>query len=331
MDIFKLANEIASNMSNDEKQSMDDMDMENMISHVTKNVFKMMNGLNNQGDEGTPLISNETPKLIKKGLKNDTNKLINLKTKDICFDLNVSLEDFYLGKKKKLNVRRKRIQEINGKQTVIEEKKKLVIPIKRGMKDGSQIKFEGEADHIPGYSPGDIIINLIENEHKYFQRDGDNLIIIKNINLYEIYDLTFNLKHLDSRIIKIIKEPLDALHLNDSLRKIPGQGMPIYKSNNKYGDLYIRFNIVIPSSLDSTKMDILKNIFNDLTESVCDSVNLEQASDKEYILEHINDSDISIDSDSDSDSESDSDSDSNNESELDAIAKELENISSDSD
>ena len=48
------------------------------------------------------------------------------------------------------------------------------------MKDEQQIRFEGEADQIPGYTPGDIIITLIENEHPVFQRDNDNLIIIKN-------------------------------------------------------------------------------------------------------------------------------------------------------
>ena len=120
---------------------------------------------------------------------------IYLKTRDICFDLNVDLEDFYSGKKKKLNVKRKRIIEVDGKQQVVEEKKKLIIPIEKGMKDEQQIRFEGEADQIPGYKSGDIIITLIENEHPVFQRDSDNLIIIKNINLYQIYDYSFDVIH----------------------------------------------------------------------------------------------------------------------------------------
>ena len=45
MDIFKMANQIANSMSEDEKNSIENMDMEKMISHVTKNVFKMMNGM----------------------------------------------------------------------------------------------------------------------------------------------------------------------------------------------------------------------------------------------------------------------------------------------
>ena len=43
MDIFKMATEIANNMSSDDKEAIENMDMEKMIAHVTKNVFKVMN------------------------------------------------------------------------------------------------------------------------------------------------------------------------------------------------------------------------------------------------------------------------------------------------
>ena len=48
------------------------------------------------------------------------------RTRDICFDLNVDLDDFYNSKKKKINIKRKRVVEVDGKQKVIEEKKKIV-------------------------------------------------------------------------------------------------------------------------------------------------------------------------------------------------------------
>ena len=75
----------------------------------------------------------------------------------------IEMQKWVETKKKKLNVKRKRIVEIDGVQTVVEEKKKLIIPIEKGMKGEQKIRFEGEADQIPGYKPGDIIINLIEN------------------------------------------------------------------------------------------------------------------------------------------------------------------------
>ena len=304
MDIFKMANQIANNMSAEDKESIENMDMEKMISHVTKNLFKMMNNqpeeAGNVEDDVSEAESENVPK-----------------TRDICFDLNVDLEDFYTGKKKKLNVKRKVI--LDGK--VIEEKKKLVIPIEKGMKDEQQIKFEEEADQIPGYKQGDIVINLIENEHPFFQRDGDNLIIIKNVNLYEIYDLTFDIKHLDGRILRINKDPSDALHLNESLRKIPGEGMPKYKIPGEFGDLFIRFNIVIPKSLDPEKLVSLKTIFDDTIDP--DYVEYENV-DKTCILENASDTDIEdlesesdyTDSDDSEDSESESESETESEPEV---------------
>jgi DnaJ-class molecular chaperone len=290
MDIFKMANEIANNMSDEDKQNIENMDMQKMISHVTKNLFKMMNEPQMQETSDSEAETLESVVLPR--------------TRDICFDLNVDLEDFYTGRKKKLNVKRKII--LDGK--VIEEKKKLVIPIEKGMKDEQQIKFEEEADQIPGYTQGDIIINLIENEHPVFQRDGDNLIIVKNINLYEIYDLTFDIKHLDGRIIRITKDPSDALHLNESLRKIPGEGMPKYKTNGEYGDLFIRFNIVIPKTLEPSKMSILKDIFNvEVIDEGGIFIKNSEEVNKKYVLENVSDTDIEeLESDSEDYSESDS-------------------------
>jgi DnaJ-class molecular chaperone len=319
MDIFKLANEIASNMSSDEKNSMEEMDMDKMISHVTKNVFKMMNGLNKNQNE-----SMESPDPIKY-LKENT---AYSKTKDICFDLNVDLEDFYTGKKKKLNVRRKRITEVNGKQIVTEEKKKLTIVIEKGMKDGTKIKFQGEADHIPGFTPGDVIINLIENEHEYFQRDGDNLVIVKSINLYEVYSLSFQIKHLDSSIIKIIKDSNDPLYLTESIRKVVGKGMPVYKKNS-YGDLFVRFNITIPKTLGNSELELVKNIFNKSTiinkYEVIDSDNNTPEFKLESTGDSVSDSEVSDVSSESEESEQESQSGSDN------ISNELNEINSDSD
>ena len=289
-DIFKMENQIASGMSDDDRKSIEGMDMEKMLSHVTKNVFKMMGG--GGGDGGfsdSPLAGGLTDLIGKLNLgKINEPEAILPKTRDIRFDLNVELFDFYSGKIKKLNIKRKRIIEENGKQKVIEEKKRIVIPIEKGMKDEQQIRFEGEADQIPGYTPGDIIITLVENEHPFFQRDNDNLIIVKNINLYQLYDYSFNVTHLDSRVLHINKNKNDALHLNDSFRKITGQGMPIYKSN-KYGDLFIRFNLVIPKQLEQHNLEKLKEIFEN------DPLTLENQvidSEQKFILEHVNDTDL---------------------------------------
>ena len=290
MDLFKMATQIANNMSVEDKDAMENMDMEKMISHVTKNVFTFMNAA---GVEQRPIIQEFKP----------TDVLP--KTRDICFDLNVDLLDFYMSKKKKLNIKRKCVIEVDGKQKVVEEKKRIVIPIEKGMKDEQQIRFEGQADRIPGYTPGDIVITLIETEHPVFQRDGDNLIIVKDINLYQIYDYTFDITHIDSRTIRICKSDTDALHLNNSLRKISGLGMPVYKQEGVYGDLFVRFNVVIPKTLDKLK-EIILSENREVLDGKYDVIK---------VLENVSDTDLedfytSEEEEDSSDSETNSDSDS---------------------
>jgi DnaJ-class molecular chaperone len=289
MDIFKMATQIANSMSDEDKSAIENMDMEKMIQHVTKNVFKVMNV--SAEPESTPGHLDLLPR-----------------TRDICFDLNVDLVDFYNSKKKKLNIKRKRIIEIDGKQKIIEEKKKITVFIEKGMKDEQQIRFEGEADQIPGYTPGDIIITLIENEHPVFQRENDNLVIIKNVNLYQIYDYTFDITHLDNQVIRIAKNGNDSLHLNDSLRKVPGYGMPIFRNDKKYGDLYVRFNIVIPKTIEPKLLLKLKDIFDEpgtpLSENYNKICELENVSDTE-LEDFESDSESSGSESSETDSESD--------------------------
>jgi DnaJ-class molecular chaperone len=285
-----MATQIANNLSEDDKNAIETMDIQSMISHVTQNVFKAMNVNPDQQQDSQPIKFPSQPPSQPSAPR----------TRDICFDLNVDLAEFYNSKKKKLNIKRKRIIEVDGKQKIIEEKKRITVNIERGMKDEQQIRFEGEADQVPGYIPGDIVITLVENEHEIFQRDGDNLIIIKNVNIYQIYDYTFDITHLDDTVIRITKHNNDALHLNDSIRKISGKGMPVYKSSNEYGDLYIRFNVVIPKIIEPSTLKKLKEIFDtENTESLNENYT------NEFILENVSDTDLEeFETDSDSDTES---------------------------
>ena len=53
------------------------------------------------------------------------------------------------------------------------------------MKDGQQIRFNGEGDQEPDLEPGDIIIVLDEGEHEIFRRRGEDLIMRMDLQLVE--------------------------------------------------------------------------------------------------------------------------------------------------
>ena len=57
--------------------------------------------------------------------------------------------------------------------------------LEKGMKHGQQLKFEGKGNVIPGMLPGDVVLVLQEIKHSVFERRGADLIMKKEISLYE--------------------------------------------------------------------------------------------------------------------------------------------------
>ncbi|KAI4290475.1 MAG: hypothetical protein L6R35_000258 [Caloplaca aegaea] len=133
-------------------------------------------------------------------------------------------------------------------ERVVEEKKVLELYIPRGSKEGDKIKIEGEADQLPDQEPGDIVFNLVEAEHKTFQRAGPDLMAKVNIDLSEAL-CGFSrilVKHLDGRGI-YVKHPR---HGRGSLKtgsiiKVAGEGMP-HKKSDLRGDLYLLIDVDFP-------------------------------------------------------------------------------------
>ena len=346
--IFQMAQQIAQNMPTSDTSGKD-IDMPEMVKYVTESVTKMMgsndvdlSGVTNtlvqtfenmQQDGSLPPIPNSKvnldpiePKSLKSPKDQEQDYFEELdddsdadefqpRTKDLHFNMNVNLEDFYKGKTKKLAIRRKRIKKENGKTKIVEEKKKIAIKIEPGMRDEQIIRFNKEADELPGHETGDIVITLCENPHGYFEREGDNLFIVKKISLYEALagscgePIVLTIKHLDGTILKIPtnKQPL---HSNEGIRKIKGEGMPLFKKEG-YGDLFIRFNLDIPENFPKSKIEVLKEIFPPFN-----SNSLSGDKERECTMEEVTEEDMeALDYDYSSDESDYSDSDYTSEEE----------------
>lgn len=175
---------------------------------------------------------------------------------DLYYKLPVNLEELYTGKTKKLLVSRERLDKTGKK--VIPEKRKIEVPVLPGMKHGQEIRFNKEGNEKYGYRSGDIIITLAVNSHSNYERVGDILCYVKNISLYESYAAAKGLirvviKHLDGSYLILRVDDGVPLHTKDGARKIRNGGMPIFNKKTRkteYGDLYMRFNLILPESFD---------------------------------------------------------------------------------
>ena len=237
----------------------------------------------------------------------------------MVINLNVSLQEFFRGHEKKIAITRKRMKKDpkTNKDKLFEEKKKISVQIEKGMKDEQVIRYSKQSNEMPGYDTGDIVIVLRENGHEYFEREGDNLFISKNISLYESYASALGLINLTVRTLDNSFLRLESggvpLHLNDGFRKVVGQGMHMYRKEER-GDLFIRFNLVLPEKFDVSVLNKLKVVFppidsdiiyNDGTKGGLETdglkvVKCDLATVTEEDLEKLNYDEYSDDSDSDS-------------------------------
>lgn len=128
------------------------------------------------------------------------------------------------------------------------------------MKHGQKITFKGEGNQVADCKDaGDVVIVLVQQAHDFFERSGDNLIIVHTITLTEaLCGFQFPIKHLDGRDLVLKTAPGEVIK-KDSIKAIKGEGMPIHRNPFEKGNLYIRFNIEYPAKYE-IKPNQLKRI-----------------------------------------------------------------------
>lgn len=166
-----------------------------------------------------------------------------------------SLEELYKGAKKKMKISRT-ISDAFGKIRTVEEI--LSIDIKPGWKKGTKITFPEKGNQEPGVIPADLIFVVDEKPHLVFKRDGNDLIVDREITLLEaLTGKALELKTLDGRSLEI--------QLTDIVKPgyemvVPNEGMPISKEPSRKGNLRIKFDVNYPSRLTSEQKSDLKRV-----------------------------------------------------------------------
>jgi DnaJ-class molecular chaperone len=327
--IMKIAQQVASQIEQpDELKSgkvLTEKDMTNVMSKITKQVASKVTPdmLQEVAGEKPVDVTDVKPKkeaykgpskisLDSKKEKSTKNRVVevdseedsddedptNPRTKDMVIQLSVKLEDLYTGIKKKVAIRRQKIEKDGSYE---EEKKKLSVKIEPGMIEEQVLRFNHMADEKQGYETGDVVIQLEVDEHKTFIRDGNNLLMEQTISFSDSFKPEFYLTHLDGSVYKINGDPINVFDDEEELKKIPNMGMPILGEPGKYGDLFIKFKCFNDVKLTETQLDKLKEIFPSkivIPEALPSEV-------ETLLFETVTESDLEFLEDSDSDSDSD--------------------------
>lgn len=169
--------------------------------------------------------------------------------------LPVSLEDLFSGTTKKLKVQRKTFDNQTGKQT--SEDKILSVPIKKGLKAGSKIKYPDMGDQVEG-GVQDLHFIIKEKVHPLFTREGDDLRHTVEIDLKDaLTGWKRTVSTIDGKQVNVSSSGPTQSTFEE---RFPQLGMPKSKTPSQRGDFVVGVNIKFPTTLTAQQKQSLKEI-----------------------------------------------------------------------
>lgn len=165
------------------------------------------------------------------------------KGEDYNAELHLDIKEVYTTHKRELT--------INGKNI------RLTIPA--GVENGQRIKINGlGGEGINGGTKGDLYITFTIANHTKFKLENHNLYKTVDLGLYDaVLGSEIAVDTFDGKV-KLKVAPGTQ---NGTKVKLKGKGFPVYKKEDAFGDLYITYQIEIPTNLSEKE----KELFNELS------------------------------------------------------------------
>lgn len=161
---------------------------------------------------------------------------------DYNAELHLSLADAYTTHKQTLT--------INGKNV------RITIPA--GVENGQVIKLKGYGSPGANGGPnGDLLITFVIKNDPNLKREGNNLHKVETIDLYTA--VLGGEKTIDTLGGKI-KLKVNPETQNGTKIRLRGKGFPLYKKEGEFGDLYITWNVHLPTHLSQKEKDLFTEL-----------------------------------------------------------------------
>ncbi|WP_080780105.1 DnaJ C-terminal domain-containing protein [Chryseobacterium phocaeense] len=142
--------------------------------------------------------------------------------------------------------------EINGK--------KVRITIPAGVYDGQQIKLNGHGN--PGFNGGpngDLYITFNIPADPAFERIGDDLKTKVSIDLYTaVLGGDVKVNTLNGSVSLKVKPETQ----NGTTVRLKGKGFPVYKKEGQSGDLFVTYEVKLPTHLTDKQKELFEQLKN---------------------------------------------------------------------
>jgi curved DNA-binding protein len=144
------------------------------------------------------------------------------------------------------------------KQTFTINGKNIRITIPAGIENGQEIKLNGYGTPgVNGGPNGDLYITFEIKNDTAFQRKGNDLYTTMPLNLYTaILGGETIIDTMDGKVkMKIAPETQ-----NNTKMRLKGKGYPLYKKEGEFGDLYITWEIQVPTHLTVKEKELFEEL-----------------------------------------------------------------------
>jgi len=147
----------------------------------------------------------------------------------------------------------------------VKRERKITVKIPVGITEGYQLRLEGQGEAPPGEGPsGDLYILIHMVPHRYFIREGDNLL----------YNLCISVPQaaLGAEVTIPAIEGKANLRIHPGTQpgqilRIKGRGMPRMGGYGR-GDLRVRVNVVVPEKLTQRQKTLMEDLAKELDQNV---------------------------------------------------------------
>ncbi len=140
-------------------------------------------------------------------------------------------------------------------QTMAVNGKNIRISIPAGIENGQVIKVKGHGGPGANGGPaGDLFLTFVIAPHPVFKRTGSDLFTSVTIDLYTaLLGGNATIETLTGKV----KMKVNAETQHGTKIRLKGKGFPVYKKEGEFGDLYVTYEVKLPSNLTEKQKKLL--------------------------------------------------------------------------
>lgn len=144
------------------------------------------------------------------------------------------------------------------KQTITVNGKNIRITIPAGVENGQTIKIKGYGGPgVNGGPAGDLYISFAIADDPRFKREGNDLRTKVDLDLYTaILGGEITIDAINGPVKVKVKPETQ----NGTTIRLKGKGFPVYKKDGESGDLYVRYEVKIPTGLTEKQKELFTEL-----------------------------------------------------------------------